>query len=123
MSRIYVDAQTKSSLDVSHIEGLIPKEYGLDAKEVPGARDLLASLEQVPWAVVTSGTRALLTGVWPLSDFSLSVKIEARSQEWLRVRHPLLTVSSGLRIPAYLHCVGFSKEGALTPECASGWRL
>jgi len=43
---------------------LIPKLFGQDAVEIPGARKLLASLEAVnaPWAVVTSGTRALLNG-------------------------------------------------------------
>ena len=54
----------KLCIDVSYIEGLIPKEYGADAVEIPGARSLLASLEhaRVPWAIVTSGTRALVTG-------------------------------------------------------------
>jgi glycerol 3-phosphatase-1 len=43
---------------------VIPKEYGADAVEIPGARDLLKILEDAgaPWAVVTSGTRALITG-------------------------------------------------------------
>lgn len=52
------------SLDVSHVEGLIPKQYGQDALEVPGARKLLASLEAggARWAIVTSGTLALATG-------------------------------------------------------------
>jgi glycerol 3-phosphatase-1 len=41
------------NLDVSHVEGLIPKQFGLDAVEIPGARDLLASLEkaEAPWAM------------------------------------------------------------------------
>ncbi|KAK2754259.1 hypothetical protein FQN54_007138 [Arachnomyces sp. PD_36] len=49
---------------VSKIEGLIPREYGRDAVEIPGARALLDSLEgaSAPWAVVTSGTRALVDG-------------------------------------------------------------
>ncbi|KAI4164731.1 MAG: hypothetical protein LQ342_001706 [Letrouitia transgressa] len=49
---------------VSHIEGLIPRQYGADAVEIPGARRLLGSLEgaKVPWAIVTSGTRPLVTG-------------------------------------------------------------
>ncbi|KAL9083276.1 MAG: hypothetical protein Q9159_005888 [Coniocarpon cinnabarinum] len=49
---------------VSHVEGQIPKEYGQDAKEVPGARALLESLDKkgVPWAIVTSGTRPLIQG-------------------------------------------------------------
>ena len=42
------------SLDVSQVEGLIPKEFGADAVEVPGARSLLADLEKegAPWAIV-----------------------------------------------------------------------
>ncbi|KKA24014.1 2-deoxyglucose-6-phosphate phosphatase [Rasamsonia emersonii CBS 393.64] len=49
---------------VSQIEGRIPKEYGADAVEIPGARDLLKTLEDAgaPWGVVTSGTRALVAG-------------------------------------------------------------
>ncbi|KAL8655496.1 MAG: hypothetical protein Q9226_003023 [Calogaya cf. arnoldii] len=48
----------------NRIEGLIPKEYGADAVEIPGARSLLASLEHINarWAIVTSGTRPLVTG-------------------------------------------------------------
>lgn len=51
-------------LDVSHVEGLIPKQYGSDAVEIPGARDMLNALDRAraPWAVVTSGTRALVDG-------------------------------------------------------------
>jgi glycerol-1-phosphatase len=43
---------------------LIPKEFGQDAVEVPGARKLLSALDLcgAPWAVVTSGTRALVDG-------------------------------------------------------------
>ena len=54
----------KNPPDISHIEGLIPKEFGQDAVEIPGARQLLCSLDvcKVPWAVVTSGTRALIDG-------------------------------------------------------------
>lgn len=49
---------------MGYIEGLIPKEYGSDAVEVPGARDLLAALEadNARWAIVTSGTRPLVSG-------------------------------------------------------------
>ncbi|KAI4277139.1 MAG: hypothetical protein LQ337_002012 [Flavoplaca oasis] len=57
--------QSKANLNyVSYIEGLIPREYGADAVEIPGARSLLASLEHIkaPWAIVTSGTRPLVTG-------------------------------------------------------------
>lgn len=50
--------------DVSYIEGRIPKEYGSDAIEIPGARQLLTELDKTGarWGVVTSGTRALVDG-------------------------------------------------------------
>lgn len=50
--------------DISHAEGLIPKEFGQDAVEIPGSRVLLDELErqEVPWCIVTSGTRPLVTG-------------------------------------------------------------
>lgn len=46
------------------MEGLIPREYGRDAVEIPGGRALLTSLDEAgaPWAVVTSGTKALADG-------------------------------------------------------------
>ena len=46
------------------IEGRIPREFGQDAVEIPGARHVLDSLEssKVPWAIVTSGTSALVGG-------------------------------------------------------------
>ncbi|KAF2638070.1 HAD-like protein [Massarina eburnea CBS 473.64] len=49
---------------ISHIEGLIPKEFGADATEIQGSRGLLDQLEQhaIPWCIVTSGTRPLVTG-------------------------------------------------------------
>ncbi|OAL39891.1 hypothetical protein AYO20_00803 [Fonsecaea nubica] len=49
---------------IIHQESLIPKEFGQDAVEIPGARKFLASLDDVnvPWAVVTSGTRLLVKG-------------------------------------------------------------
>ncbi|ORY13735.1 HAD-like domain-containing protein [Clohesyomyces aquaticus] len=49
---------------ISHIEGLIPKEFGQDAVEIEGSRALLEQLDQhsVPWCIVTSGTRPLVTG-------------------------------------------------------------
>lgn len=55
---------TTTSTDVNYIEGRIPKEYGSDAKEIPGGRDLLRALETsgAKWGVVTSGTRALIDG-------------------------------------------------------------
>ncbi|EON61475.1 hypothetical protein W97_00690 [Coniosporium apollinis CBS 100218] len=49
---------------VSTAEGLIPKQFGADATEIPGSRALLDALEAAgaPWAIVTSGTRPLVTG-------------------------------------------------------------
>jgi len=49
---------------ICHTEGLIPKQYGADVVEIPGARALLDSLTQadIPWAIVTSGTTPLVTG-------------------------------------------------------------
>ncbi|KAF1835465.1 HAD-like protein [Decorospora gaudefroyi] len=49
---------------INHAEGLIPKEFGQDAVEIPGSRALLEKLEEqvVPWCIVTSGTRPLVTG-------------------------------------------------------------
>lgn len=46
------------------MEGQTPKLHGEDAVEIPGARTLLrACTEQnVPWAIVTSGTTPLVTG-------------------------------------------------------------
>ncbi|CAL3964142.1 hypothetical protein PZA11_001571 [Diplocarpon coronariae] len=49
---------------VKHMEGLLPKNYGKDVVEIPGARALLAQITEasVPWAIVTSGTTPLVTG-------------------------------------------------------------
>ena len=49
---------------ISQVEGSIPKEFGQDAVEILGARAILRNLEQqaVPWCIVTSGTRPLVTG-------------------------------------------------------------
>lgn len=46
------------------MEGRIPLEFGQDVVEIPGARRFLDSLDALnaPWAVVTSGTRPLITG-------------------------------------------------------------
>jgi glycerol 3-phosphatase-1 len=51
-------------VDISHAEGLIPKEFGQDAVEIPGSRALLDNLEEqaVPWSIVTSGTKPLVNG-------------------------------------------------------------
>ncbi|KAF2131405.1 HAD-like protein [Dothidotthia symphoricarpi CBS 119687] len=49
---------------ICHAEGLIPKEFGEDAIEIPGSRAMLDSLDEqaVPWCIVTSGTRPLVIG-------------------------------------------------------------
>jgi glycerol 3-phosphatase-1 len=49
--------------DVKEMEGRIPRLYGADASEIPGARALLNSLirERAPWAIVTSGTVPLVS--------------------------------------------------------------
>lgn len=46
------------------MEGRLPKLYGQDAVEIPGARALLDALikEKAPWAIVTSGTEPLVGG-------------------------------------------------------------
>lgn len=57
-------ADTTSKKDIKHMEGQLPLLYGADASEIPGARDLLRSVteQNVPWAIVTSGTSPLVTG-------------------------------------------------------------
>ena len=50
--------------DIKEMEGRIPREWGADAVEIPGARTAIAGLENLKarWAVVTSGTRPLIDG-------------------------------------------------------------
>ncbi|KAL0474263.1 HAD-like protein [Neurospora intermedia] len=58
-------APEKATLEyVQHMEGLLPKKYGNDAVEIPGARALLQDLidRKKPWAIVTSGTYPLVSG-------------------------------------------------------------
>lgn len=45
------------------MDALIPKLYGKEATEIPGARTLLDKIinAQVPWAIVTSGSAPLAT--------------------------------------------------------------
>ncbi|KAF2120962.1 HAD-like domain-containing protein [Lophiotrema nucula] len=49
---------------ISHAEGMIPEKFGADAVEILGSRALLDQLAErsVPWSIVTSGTRPLVTG-------------------------------------------------------------
>jgi glycerol-1-phosphatase len=46
------------------MEGQVPLKYGADAVEIKGSRALLEHVESanVPWAIVTSGTRPLVDG-------------------------------------------------------------
>jgi glycerol-1-phosphatase len=46
------------------MEAQLPKRYGADVIELPGSRSILDDLEKAgaPWAIVTSGTRPLVTG-------------------------------------------------------------
>ena len=58
-------APDKANWDyICHAEGQIPLNHGQDAVEIPGSRTLLESLEaaKAPWAIVTSGTRPLVSG-------------------------------------------------------------
>ncbi|KAJ4342136.1 DL-glycerol-3-phosphatase [Ascochyta clinopodiicola] len=49
---------------VCYREGLVPQEFGADAVEIPGSRALIAHVSRsgIPWCIVTSGTRPLVTG-------------------------------------------------------------
>lgn len=49
---------------VQHMEGLLPKNYGHIAVEIPGARTMLDDIIALSgrWAIVTSGTVPLVTG-------------------------------------------------------------
>lgn len=46
------------------MEGLLPKNYGADVVEIPGARPLMDAVltAGIPWAIVTSGTTPLVMG-------------------------------------------------------------
>ncbi len=59
-------------LDVAEIEGRIPTEFGQDAKVIAGAHDILRACNDlgVPWAIVTSGTSAILQGWLEVLDLA-----------------------------------------------------
>jgi len=63
----------RNTPDVARVEGIIPKRYGADCVEIPGAKALLASLEgdNAPWTIVTSGTRPLIGGWAKVMGFSM----------------------------------------------------
>ncbi|RFU36022.1 hypothetical protein B7463_g317, partial [Scytalidium lignicola] len=46
------------------MEAMLPKLYGNDATEIPGAKNLLSAVieAKTPWAIVTSGTSPLVRG-------------------------------------------------------------
>ena len=50
--------------DVKEMEAVLPREYGDDAVEIPGARSLIDSIisSKGLWAIVTSGTEPLVGG-------------------------------------------------------------
>jgi glycerol 3-phosphatase-1 len=77
---------------ICHMEGLLPKRYGDDAVEIPGARALLDALvvRAAPWAIVTSGTEPLVSG-------------------WLRVL--------GLATPEHLVTAESVPDGKPDPAC------
>ncbi len=66
------DADAKLPADVRQIEARIPTTLADDARLVPGAADLLAALsaQHARWAVVTSGTSALLNGWLAVMDLA-----------------------------------------------------
>jgi glycerol 3-phosphatase-1 len=56
--------------DVKRMETILPARYGEDASEIPGARPLLDSINSnnIPWAIVTSGTAPLVSGWFKVLD-------------------------------------------------------
>jgi len=61
---VYIAITIDLYLDVQKLEGEIPLLFGSSTSEVPGARSLLTQVRSahIPWAIVTSGTRPLVTG-------------------------------------------------------------
>lgn len=104
MAWVSVVWQAKNNLDVSHVEGLIPKQFGLNAVEVHGARLLLASLEKLraPWAIVTSGTRPLVTGVRPLLTHDLPITLGLKHETCIK---SCTLVSNAQKFYYTLHCL------------------
>ncbi len=88
------------------MEGLLPKNYGQDAVEIPGARSLLDQVKtsNTPWAIVTSGTTPLVTG-W-LSVLKLPVPENLIVAE---------DVENGKPDPA-CYLMGMDKLGAMDPS-------
>ncbi len=78
----------ESEPDVCYVEGLIPKLYGSEATEIPGASALLTALDKAKakWAIVTSGTRPLATG-W-LSVMKLTYPEHMVTAEDVKVGKP-----------------------------------
>lgn len=63
-NRTFSVSDQTTMTDVQEMEGLLPKLYGDEAVEIPGARSLLQDIgdRQIPWAIVTSGTVPLVSG-------------------------------------------------------------
>lgn len=59
-----IPSANATSSDVLDMESQLPKLYGQEAVEIPGARSLIGSLVTAgaPWAIVTSGTEPLVRG-------------------------------------------------------------
>lgn len=81
------------------MEGMLPKKYGDDAVEIPGARALLQDLidRKKPWAIVTSGSMPLVSGV---SDFVFVIADCVFSYNYLA---PLYL----LPLVFYTHCIAY----------------
>jgi glycerol 3-phosphatase-1 len=64
LSLVLYSANAHYVADIKYMEGLLPQKYGADAAEIPGARKMLERIveENVPWAIVTSGTTPLVNG-------------------------------------------------------------
>lgn len=58
--------------DVKEKEGQLPIDFGHLAKPIPGALELLKTINDsgVPWAIVTSGTEPLLQGWLKVMDMA-----------------------------------------------------
>lgn len=94
------------------MEGLLPLHYSSEAIEIPGARPLLTSLiaASAPWAIVTSGTVPLVTGVRPPPPLppNPNPKTNPPSQ-WLKVLN--------LPTPAHLITAESVTNGKPDPAC------
>lgn len=93
------------------MEGMVPKEFGEDAFELPGSRDLLESLQKAGalWTIVTSGTRPLVTG-W--------LEVMGLSQP-----HNMVTAEDVLRGKPDPSCYRLARSRLLGPKDSSSKML